>query len=289
MDWDDLRYFVVLAREGSLSAAARRLGTEHTTVARRVQALENRLGVRLFERAARGYAPTPQGERIAELAFRVEEEMFGIERLAEAGNGAMSGVVRIAAPPAFAGHYLAHRLARLREREPGLIIELAGDPRAVSLSRREADIAVRLNRPEPGAVVARQIGSLAFGLYGARDYLERLAPDQRDYIGYDESLDHVAQQRWLTALAEDRPLVFRSNELDCLHQATVAGFGLAALPRFMGDADARLTRVETSLEAPRRGLWLLVHPDLRRSPRVRLALDFIAEAVRQDRAVLDPP
>jgi DNA-binding transcriptional LysR family regulator len=214
--------------------------------------------------------------------------MFGIERLAEATDAALSGVVRIAAPPAFASHYLAHRLASLREREPGLIIELAGDPRAVSLSRREADIALRLNRPEPGAVLARQVGNLAFGLYGARDYLERRAPGRHDYIGYDESLDHVAQQRWVTGLADGRPLVFRSNELDCLHQATVAGFGLAALPRFMGDADARLARVETDTEAPRRGLWLLVHPDLKRSPRVRLVLDFIAESVRADRAVLDP-
>lgn len=288
MNWDDLRFFVALARAGSLSAAARSLDTEHTTVARRVAALEARLGVRLFERAARGYALTPDGERIAGIAFRMEEDADGIARALDAGEAAMTGVVRLSAPPTLASHYLTPRLAAFRERHPGIILEVAGDSRAVNLSRREADVAVRLNRPEASSVIARRVGVLGFGLYGSPAYLAAAAPDALDYLGYDDTLDHVPQQRWVLSLARGRPLVFRSNELSCLHAAAAAGLGVAAMPRFLGDADPGLRRVETSSPAPGRDLWLLVHPDLRRSPRVRAILDHVAGSVRRDRALLDP-
>lgn len=288
MNWDDLRFFVALARAGSLSAAARALQTEHTTVARRVAALETRLGVRLFEPAARGYALTPEGERISGIAFSMEEDVFGIERAVEAGAAAMSGVVRVSAPPAVASRYLVPRVAAFRARHPGVVLEIAGDNRTVNLSRREADIALRLVRPEPSAVVARRIGALGYGLYGATDYLAGAAPDAVEYVGYDDTLDHVPQQRWLLALARGRPLVLRSNELASLHEAAAAGVGLAALPRFMGDTDPRLRRVEVAKPAPSRDLWLLVHADLRRSPRVRAVLDFVADIVRRDRPLLEP-
>ena len=288
VDWGDLRYFLALARAGSLSSAARELGAEHSTVARRVSALEGSLGVRLFDRGPRGYSLTPEGERIAELALRVEGEVFGIERLAQAGDGEMRGTVRIAAPPSFASAYLTPRLAALRTTQPGIQIELAGDTQAVSLTRREADIAVRLARPEPSSIVARRVGAMAHGLYGARTYLARTAPGQRDYLGYDESLDHVPQQRWLLGLAAGRPLVFRTNELASLQPAVAAGMGLAALPRFMGDADPALERLPLDARPALRELWLLVHPDLRRSPRVRAVLDHIGAQILADRRLLDP-
>jgi DNA-binding transcriptional LysR family regulator len=288
MDWGDLRYFVAVARAGSLSAAARTLKTEHSTVARRVAALEASLGLRLFDRRGRRLALTPEGERMAELAFGVEDQVFGIERLAQAGTPGIQGVVRLSAPPAFAAAYLAPRLAALLEAEPGLTLELAGDSRAVSLSRREADIAVRLSRPQDGAVVARRVGTLAYGLYAAGDYLRRTPAEARRYVGYDDSLESSPQQRWLLALAAGRPLALRTNDLASLHQATAAGAGLAALPRFLGDEDPRLQRLEGDARAAARELWLLVHPDLRGSPRVRLVLDCLAAAIRADAARLDP-
>lgn len=288
MNWDDVRFFVALARAGSLSAAARALETEHTTVARRVAALESRLGVRLFERAVRGYALTAEGERIAGIAFRMEEDADGIARVLDAGQAAMTGVVRLSAPPTLASHYLTPRLAAFRERHPGITVEVAGDSRTVNLSRREADVALRLNRPEGGAVIARRVGTMGFGLYGSPACLDAAAPDAVGYLGYDDTLDHVPQQRWVLSLARGRPLVFRSNELSCLHAAAAAGMGLAALPRFLGDGDPGLRRVESASPAPGRELWLLVHPDLRRSPRVRAILDHVAGVVRRDRALLDP-
>jgi DNA-binding transcriptional LysR family regulator len=288
MDWGDLRYFVALARAGTLSGAARLVGAEHTTVARRIAALEDALGVRLFERQAKGFSLTPEGERIADGAYRVEAEVFGLRRQLDAADPGLQGTVRISAPPVFASSFVAPRLAALRQANPGILIELAGDNRAVSLSRREADIAIRMARPEPSSVVARRVGTLAFGLYGGTDYLARVTEADRDFIGYDESLDHVAQQRWLLALAGGRPLAFRSNDLASLHAAAASGLGLAALPRYLGDADPRLVRVPVAGAPPLRDLWLAVHPDLRRSPRVRAVLDYLSDLIGQSRAILEP-
>lgn len=289
MDWGDLRYFVALARCGTLSAAARQLGVEHTTVSRRIGALEAALGVLLFERDAKGYVLTPEGEGIIESAYRIEDEVFGLERQIAADGQGLLGAVRISAPPVFASAFLAPRLADLRAAHPGIVLELAGESQPVSLSRREADIAVRLSRPEATTVVARRIGGLAYGLYGARGRFPAGAPQDWVFIGYDESLDHAPQQRWLLSLARGRPLVFRSNDLATLQSAARAGLGLAALPRFLGDPDPSLERLPVDAAAAARELWLLVHPDLRRSARIRVVLDYLAQLMRAERGVLDPP
>ncbi|HWU74162.1 MAG TPA: LysR family transcriptional regulator [Sphingomonas sp.] len=288
MQWDDLKYFIALARAGTLSAAARKMGAEHTTIARRVASLEAGLGMRLFDRSSGGFVLTAEAARIAELAARIERDAFEIERTAQGGKSDLEGQVRISAPPAFAGAFLAARLVALRAAHPGLDIELVGDSRSVSLSRREADIAIRLNPPEGASIVARRVGTLAFGLYGERSYVERTPDSERHFIGYDESLDHVPQQRWLRSVFGAQRLVFRSNELATLHQAAAAGMGLAVLPRFMGDADPRLVMVPAEPPPSGRELWLLIHPDLRRSPRFRAVFDFLVAALATGHVALNP-
>ena len=289
MNWDDLRYFVALARAGSLSAAARNLKAEHTTVARRVAALETALGAKLFERAAKGYRLTVQGKEFAELAYRIEGEVFGIERLADASDAGIAGVVRVSAPPAIASYYLTEKLALLREAYPGIIVELIGDSRAANLSRREADIAVRLFQPEDGDMVGRRIGAFAHGLYGAKSYLAATSDGDRQYLGYDDSLEHVPQQQWVLSLAAPHALAFRSNELACLHQSIVAGVGLGALPRFIGNSDERLQRVP--MRARSRGdSRNLAAGALRLAPVVTCSgrSRYLAAQVLADRSILDP-
>lgn len=288
MQWDDLKYFLALLRGGTLSAAARNLGTEHTTIARRIASLEENLGIRLFERSTNGFALTPEGEPIAELAARIEEDTFNIERLAHVRQSSLTGVVRITAPPTFASKFLASGLVALRSQHPGIELELIGDSRSISLSRREADIAVRLSRPQSPSIVARRLGTLAYGLYGERSYVARTGELDRDLIGYDDSLEHVPQQQWLRSFGPNSRLVFRSNELATLHEAAAAGVGLAVLPRFIGDADERLAPVATDKPPPGRDLWLLIHPDLRRSPRFRVVIDHLVAVTQAGRAVLDP-
>jgi len=288
MQWDDLKYFLALFRSGTLSAAARALGAEHSTVARRIASLEERLGVRLFERSGRGFTLTAEGEAIADIAARVEQETLNIARVAHGRQSDLAGVVRITAPPAFASRFIAPRLTAIRRRHPGIELELAGDSRSISLSRRDADIAIRLSQPTTGSIVTRRIGTMAFGLYGQHGYLAETAARDRDYLGYDDSLDHVPQQQWLRRLEPNLRLAFRSNELATLHEAAASGIGLAVLPRFLGDPDERLALVAKLPPPPGRELWLLVHPDLRRSPRIRAVMDHLVDIVLTGRAILDP-
>ncbi|MCB5423921.1 LysR family transcriptional regulator [Altererythrobacter sp. CC-YST694] len=288
MNWADLRYLLALARHGTLSGAAREVKAEHTTVSRRVAALEQALGTRLFERQAGGFILTPQGEQAVVHAQRVEEEVHALLRQVEAGAPSIEGKVRISAPPVFAACFIAPRLASLRQLHPRLEIELAGESTAINLFRRDADIAIRLSRPQESSTIARLVGKLAYGLYATPAYLANASDAEREFLAYDDSLDNVPQQKWLHSVARGRRIAFRSNDLAALHAAAAQGMGMAALPRFIGDGDERLTRIPVDAAGATRDIWLLVHPDLRRSPRIRVAFDYLAEAITASRALLDP-
>jgi DNA-binding transcriptional LysR family regulator len=289
MDWNDLKCFTVLAATGTLSAAARRLKVDHSTVARRIATLEEHLGARLFDRMPRGYVLTPDGERLVEQAMRVEEEVFALERLAQEREGAASGTVRISAPPGFAGHFLALRLAALRDRHPAIHIELSGDMGTANLSRREADVALRLARPDGNSLVVRRVGSVGFGLFCAPAYAVSKPREEWDFLGYEESQDHVPQQKWLHGFSGGKSLVFRSNDLASLMNAARAGMGVTVLPFFMGPVQAGLVQIETNSElAPQsRDLWMVAHSDVRRSPAVRIVMDHLADLIDRDRAFLE--
>ncbi|MFG1345034.1 LysR family transcriptional regulator [Xanthobacter autotrophicus DSM 431] len=279
LDWDDLRFFVELARCGSLSETARRLDADHSTVARRIAGLEAAVALKLFDRLPRGYALTEDGERLLERAGAVEQAVHGVERLASGAAAGISGRVRISAPPALASHWLVPRLAPLLARHPGLVLDVCGTPAAARLSRHEADLALRLSRPQEKGLVARRLGGLAYGLYGTRAYVEATPEPRRVFLGYDEELARSPQQLWLEALAQGRPMVFRSNDLSSLISAARAGMGLAALPHVLAGAADDLVCVANG-DGVTRELWLLVHPDLRRAARVRAVMDHIIAVCR---------
>lgn len=280
-DWEDLRHFAALARDKSLSAAARRLGVDHATVARRVAALEESLQLKLVDRRPRAYVLTADGERIALLAARMEEEAFAVERAAGASQAGLSGTVTISAPPGIANTLIAPRLGELLRHHPGLAVHLIGEKRAASLSRREADVAVRLSRPAENSLVARKVGSMTFALYASPEYLAQHTPAQYGFIAYDESMNGSPQQQWLTAVAGARPIIARINDLDGHRAAARAGVGVTALPQQMGEGDAQLRRVEVKGKPVTREVWLAVHRDMRRAPPVRAALDFLAGCFTQ--------
>ncbi|HEX4329249.1 MAG TPA: LysR substrate-binding domain-containing protein, partial [Burkholderiales bacterium] len=187
-----------------------------------------------------------------------------------------AGTVTISAPPTLTNTLIAPRLGELLQRHPGLQVRLIGEKRSASLSRREADVAVRLSRPTENRLVARKVGSFGFGLYAAPDYLARHVPAQYGFIAYDESLEDVPQQQWLKAVAGTRPIVARINDLEGHRVAARGAVGVAALPLFMGEGDPLLKPVAARLKSPSREIWLVVHRDLRRAAPVRAAMDFLA-------------
>jgi DNA-binding transcriptional LysR family regulator len=284
MDWDNLKFFLALAESGSLSRASEKLRVDHSTVARRIDMLEKELGIRLVERLSRACRLTPEGEQVRDRAREIEARVADIARFANTTDSLPNRVVRVNGPPAFISRFLAPRLQPLQGQHPGLRIELVGETRQVNLSRGEADLALRMSRPVEKGVTARRLAVVAYGLYASRDYLTRCGGDTRNFLGFDDSLDHSPQQRWLKMLAGERAFTLRSNDLASLVTAARAGLGLAVLPCIMARGVPELVDVPTQLPPLTRELWLLFHRDVGRTPAVRAVIDHITAIMTQARA-----
>jgi len=279
LQWDDIRYFLSVARGGSLSEAARTLGVQHSTVARRIDAMEQALGVRLFDRLPRGWPLTEEGSALVERAGRIEEEAHGFARAAR-GALTLHGTVRLSVPPVFGSHFLVPRLARFRRDYPAVLLDVVGETRAANLFRREADLSVRLSRPQEAGLAARRLGTMRFALYGTPEWASRPC-EQWEFIGYNETLAEAPQQQWLVSFAQDRPFALVANDLVSIHRACQAGMGVALLPRFIVNGGSTLQQIATQPACDvEREIWLAVHPDVRRSPRVQAVAEALAEAVR---------
>lgn len=279
-DWEDLHHFITLAREGTLSAAARSLGVDHATVARRVAALEESTGLKLVDRRSRVTLLTADGKRIAEVASPMEEAAFAVGRAAQATKPGLDGDVTISAPPNFASSVIAPQLVRLRSQHPGIRIKLIGEKRRASLGRREADVALRLMRPVEASLFVRKLGSFGFSLYGSPAYLEKTAPHALAFIGYDASMATSPQEVWLRGIIGGREVVLRTNDLETQVAAARSGLGVAALPHYLGDSDPGLKRFAVAHKPLSRDVWLAVHRDLRQVPAVRAVMEFLANCLK---------
>jgi DNA-binding transcriptional LysR family regulator len=290
LDWENLRFFLELARARTLSDTARRLRVNHSTVARRIARLERDLSITLFDRGPRGYDVTTQAVRLIEHAERMEAEIDTLHRRLSGEQVDLEGVVRITTVDSFATYLLTPELPRFHARYPAIQIELVSSNQELNLGRREADMALRLGRPRDSGLVARKLAEVPYFLYGAKSLARTIETNKlaelvdRPFIGYDNSLFNVAQEDWLDQTIKERRTVFRTNTLEPLLTAARAGLGLAMLPAFVAARDPDLARIPIAETMPPRELWLLVHGDLRRSPRIRTALDFIIDVTeRQQR------
>ena len=277
MNWEDLRCFLTLVKAGSLSEAARQLGVDHTTVARRVAALEASLGLKLIDRLPRAVSVTPEGRHIAELGNRLEEGALAILRTVGAQDPAPGGLVRVSAPPAFAGVVLAPAFALLRRRYPGIVVDLVGDANNADLDRRQADIALRLSRPVGEGLVARKIGEMPYALYARAGYADERAESEWEFLAHDDLPTTQPQQRWMDAITAGRPIVFQSNDARSLASAARMGMGVALLPLFLSEGEPALVKLPSRQPPPCRDIWMVVHDDLRRTPRIRAVMDFLVE------------
>jgi len=286
MQWDDIRYFLALKRGGNLTAAARELGIRHSTVSRRVEALERALGVKLFDRLPRGWVATEEGEALWPEAVEMERKALKFSRSALSQTGEV-GCVRLAAPPVLLSHFLVSRLGTWVRRHSGLRVHLLSGSGATNLTQGEADLVLRVGLPtEQNDLVQRSLGKVGYGLYGTGEQVE-LPASERRYVGFDGAMNGSTQSRWLEEVAGERAASLLSNDLEVLYQAARSGWGLAVLPHFLARQAPELKRVNQE-ERWRRPLSLLTHPDVRRAPRVQRLMDQLDELFRAAVAELDP-
>ncbi len=274
LDWNDLRPILALARGGTLASAAKALRIDATTVGRRIQAAETALGARLFDRIDGRYSVTPAGELAVAHGEAVEREILTLEGQVAGQDQALAGSVRVTSVTVLVNHLLVPCLPHLLARHPKLRLELMGSNANLSLTRREADLALRLGRPSEGSDRLRRVGTLDYAVYAA---VERAAAAETlPWLGYDERLDHVPEAAWLRRqLAPWTEPVVRANQLEALHRLAVDGVGRAVLPLLLGEAEPRLARISGPEPVVSRDLWLVIHPELRKTARVSAVVDWI--------------
>lgn len=291
-DWNDLKYFLEVCRRGKLVHAAKSLRVDHTTVSRRIAALEQATGTKLFNKTERGYGLTRTGERLLPIAEEMENAALRAQEDVSGGTMRLSGAVRIGAPDGFGSFFLAPRLPALIDKHPDLEIDLVALPRYLSLSKREADLAVTLARPTTGRLYARKLTDYQLQLFASVDYLEnheaihsRKNLRNHRLIGYIDDLIFAPELRYTEAVGKNLNVSFRSSNLIAQRQAVLAGAGICVLPRFMTRDDERLIPVLSQDVCLIRSFWLLIHEDMRGMARVRETADFVTEAARSERSL----
>jgi DNA-binding transcriptional LysR family regulator len=281
-DWDDVRYFLMLQRHGTLAAAGAALKLDPTTVGRRLIKLEEELGARLFDRTPNGYVLTEAGHRLLPRAERIEREALGVEREVAGEDQKLEGIVRLTATEMLTTRFIAPHLRRFRERYPEIQLELQCTNLDVNLARREADIALRLARPTQEDLIIKRLSFIDLGLYASLGYVNRFGLPQESLAGHHMILfvntrPFRRENDWLEARMDGARVALRSDSVSAIYSATVAGAGIALLPCLVADHDHELVRVPLEGAPEPRQIWQAVHKDLRDSARIRVVLDFLGK------------
>jgi len=282
MDWDDLRFFLALCREGTVSRAGRRLDVNHTTVARRITALESTLGTRLFDRTPDGYAMTQAAENIYDDVLAMEQHAQAVDRTTYGRDAELQGPLKLTAPYDVANRLIVPELKRFQKDYPGIDLELLTTTGLVDLAAREADIAVRLTPKPPEYLVGREVVPLRHGVYGTLGYLRRMGERPDVILFRTES----GSPEWVRRLSPDARIVLRTDNLTTVRSAVAAGLGLARMPCFEADLDRSLRRVDIDLTPSDWGVWILNHVDLRSTARVRVCREFLIEIIEKRRELI---
>jgi len=286
-DWDDLRVVLAVGRAGTLAGAGKLLGFSHPTVFRRIVRLERRLGVRLFERGRAGYKPTPSGEELIAVAEHLEGQVTAAESRVAGKDLRPTGTIRVTTTDTLLIGLLSPIFARFLAAHPGITLEVVVSNQIFDLSKRDADVAIRPSKEVPGDLVGRRIADIYSAVYRHVDFiipgaaLAGLA--SLPWVGLDGSLSFVPMARWMRRNRMDGAVIYRTNTvLGCL-DGVRGGIGLGVLPCYLGDAQPDLLRVGPPIEELTSELWLLTHADLRGVLRVRMFVDFMADALEPHR------
>ncbi len=289
VDWDDLRFALAVADAGSVAAAARRLGVNHTTVLRRIHAFEDLHQFRLFDRLPTGYVLTAEGEQLVVAARTIDETVATLERRISGQDLKLEGVIRVTTTDTLMLSILPPHLASFRAKHPRITIELALTNTRLNLTKRDADIAVRPAKTLPALLIGHCVSNIAFAVYGADSYLnDNQGQDLRDHtwLAGDELLSNSPVASWMHDHVPDVRIAFRADSFVALGHAVQAGLGLAALPCCLADKMTGLRRIHGPVDQLSTGLWLLTHSDLSHAARIRAFMDHMREALSGDRACL---
>ncbi|AKV03357.1 transcriptional regulator, LysR family [Labilithrix luteola] len=294
LDWTELQYVLAVADGGSLNAAARVMGVNHTTVLRRITALEKQLSLRLFERSPRGYVLTPGGEEMLEVARAIDERVTTLERRLLGRDLRLTGTVRLATADTLALTLLPRHLEAFLLQNPELTLELTTSNVLVNLTKRDADVCLRPAADPASNLVGRKLCTIAFALYASPNYLAK-TPAKRELAAHawlvpDESLSETTAGRWTTnELGRvGARVAFRADSLVALRDAATSGMGVAMLPCYLGDRSPALERVRAEpVPGVTTELWLLTHRDLRGMARVRALMDFLGGALADERDLIE--
>jgi DNA-binding transcriptional LysR family regulator len=290
-DLNDLRLVAAILETGSLSGAARRLDINHATAFRRLQKIESQLGVRLFDRLDGHYTATEAGRELAN-AGAVIETMAGESLRKVAGRDLQpGGVVRITTTETLTGRFVGPIALACREKYPDIRLQLSVANMVYNLSRRDADIALRPASRPPEELIGKRIGRIAHAVYGARSYLrgkrKNLALRDHDWIAMDDSMGEHFSLKWLAKILSPERARLRVSSYPGIYRACAAGLGLAVLPCFVGDDDSALKRVTDLLDDCQTDLWLLTHPDLRNTVRIKAVSQIIQDVLRDALPLLE--
>ena len=293
-DWSDLKYFLAVARAGSTLAAAKTLNVNQSTVHRRLQELEKRLGCQLVKRHPTGYRLTELGREMLGHAETVEAATATFERRVAASSTEIKGTVKVTCPAALGARLMRSPLLDdLGRRHPGLRVEFAMSDRNLDLAKGEADIAIRAKAPSEDVLFGRKIGDSPWGIYASRAYVKRHGGIARaEHIGdhavvmFSGELRDHASARWLNSVALKARVAAHGSNLTALLMAVKSGAGLAPLPLIVGEAESDLVRVFGPVAEIATPFYLLMHQDMRRTPRVRAVFDFLIEQLPVIRPLL---
>lgn len=292
LDWNDLRYFLAVARLGRLSPAARRLQVEHSTVSRRIEALERAMGTRMFDRHRDGLLLTEAGHALLPMAEQVEATVAVVSEQISGQDASVNGEVRLGTPEGLAVCFLTPHLRPLLDAYPNLMVEVLALPRLANLASREADLAVTLEPPRRGPYVVTRWTDYSYFLYGSRDYLDQHDPivtradlARHSFVAYIDDFLLSQELHFLEKLCETPKLRFCSTSMLAHKEAVLAGVGLAVLTPYISAGDPRLVKVLPDEAHFQHTFWLAAHADRLRLKRVRLVWDYLVALIDHHRAL----
>jgi DNA-binding transcriptional LysR family regulator len=285
LNWSDLQYILAVANNGSLAAAARALGVNHSTVQRRITSFEALQQVTVFDRKPDGYKLTIEGQQLLEAARAVEQAVWGLERKITGKDLKLEGTIRLTTTDTLLHTIVGRPLAQFHEEYPDIVMDVSITNSILSLTRRDADVAIRPAQSKPEPLVGNYLGDIRFAVYASSDYLrDRPHPtlEELDWLSPGDAMAGSTPGRWLRRSVPKAKIVMKADSLLALGCAAQRGFGAAMLPTYLGEELDGIERVDVAYDKFSNGLWIVTHADLANAARIHTFMSFMSDAIKQD-------